>query len=67
VKDGKEGGGTALYWRLFQFPSLDGRGQGRVKREQVCHLHPHLASPIKGEEGGGRKISLKLIPMGINL
>ncbi len=28
------------------FPSLDGRGQGRV----IVFFHPHLTSPIKGEE-----------------
>ena len=34
----------------FRFPSLDGRGKGRVKKKGSAPKdHPHLTSPIKGE------------------
>jgi len=46
-----------------QFPSLDGRGKGRVRGGVPC-IHPHLTSPVKGEEGWARII---FSPMRINL
>jgi len=45
-----------------QFPSLDGRGQGRVKIppnflnfDPKPSYHPHLASPVKGEDKEGMR------------
>ena len=52
---------------FFKFPSLDGRGKGRVKRKQVTWFHPHLTSPIKGEERRKCEIDLKLIHMGLKM
>jgi hypothetical protein len=36
-----------------------------VNAEEKTDFTPTYASPIKGEEGGGRKISLKLMRMGV--
>jgi hypothetical protein len=35
-----------------------------VNKERVPFIHPHLASPVKGEEGGGPRMWSYLTRMG---
>ena len=52
----------------FQFPSLDGRGKGRVNTTESPQFHPHLASPVKGEEQHRTcVIALKLMRMDVQV